>query len=226
MAVCHEGRANPNQLVIGPHTERGLAHLREALIEEHRAVAGSDDGLLIGLQLTHSGRYSRPDAGNRAAPRILYRHPILDHRLGLPMEFPVLKDAEIGAIIEDFHRAAQIAARLGFDFVDVKHCHGYLGHEFLSAHCFRPRGCMASRTVTKSRHNRAACRGYDEVLGFELGRMFAPNGEIFSETALRGLMEIPELKGIKHSSLDRLTELERLALRDAVRSDLRIYTGN
>ncbi len=134
VAVRHEGRANPNQLVIGPHTERGLAHLREALIEEHRAVAGSDDGLLIGLQLTHSGRYSRPDAGHGAAPRILYRHPILDHRLGLPVEFPVLTDAEIGAIIEDFHRAAQIAARLGFDFVDVKHCHGYLGHEFLSAH--------------------------------------------------------------------------------------------
>jgi dihydrodipicolinate synthase/N-acetylneuraminate lyase len=73
---------------------------------------------------------------------------------------------------------------------------------------------------------RAACRGYDSVLAFELGRMFAPNGEIFSEATLRGLMDIPELKGIKHSSLDRLTELERLALRDAVRPDLRIYTGN
>ncbi|HTJ08793.1 MAG TPA: dihydrodipicolinate synthase family protein [Candidatus Binataceae bacterium] len=73
---------------------------------------------------------------------------------------------------------------------------------------------------------RAACRGYPSVLGFELGRMFAPNGEIFSEPALRGLMEIPELRGLKHSSLDRLTELERLALRDAIRPDLRIYTGN
>jgi dihydrodipicolinate synthase/N-acetylneuraminate lyase len=73
---------------------------------------------------------------------------------------------------------------------------------------------------------RAACRGYAEVLGFELGRMFAPNGEIFSEATLRGLMEIPELKGIKHSSLDRLTELRRLALRDAIRPGLRIYSGN
>ncbi len=134
VAVRHEGRANPNQLVIGPHTERGLAALREALIEEHRAAAGSADGLMVGLQLTHSGRYSRPDAGSRGAPRILYRHPILDRRLGLPVEFPVLTDAEVGAIIEDFHRAARTAARLGFDFVDIKHCHGYLGHEFLSAH--------------------------------------------------------------------------------------------
>jgi dihydrodipicolinate synthase/N-acetylneuraminate lyase len=73
---------------------------------------------------------------------------------------------------------------------------------------------------------RAVCRGYEAVLGFELGRMFAPNGEIFSEATVRGLMDIPELKGLKHSSLDRLTELGRLALRDAARPSFRIYTGN
>jgi dihydrodipicolinate synthase/N-acetylneuraminate lyase len=73
---------------------------------------------------------------------------------------------------------------------------------------------------------REACRGYPGVLAFELGKMFAPNGEIFdAETVLR-LMEIPELKGIKHSSLDRLLELQRLALRDVHRPDFRIYTGN
>lgn len=73
---------------------------------------------------------------------------------------------------------------------------------------------------------RAICRGYEAVLGFELGRMFAPNGEIFSEATVRGLMDIPEMKGIKHSSLDRLTELGRLALRDAARPGFRVYTGN
>jgi dihydrodipicolinate synthase/N-acetylneuraminate lyase len=72
----------------------------------------------------------------------------------------------------------------------------------------------------------AACNGYPHVLGFELGRMFAPNGEIFDADTVQGLMDIPELKGIKHSSLDRLVELERLALRDARRPDFRIYTGN
>ena len=70
------------------------------------------------------------------------------------------------------------------------------------------------------------CEPYDSVLGFELGKMFAPNGMIYSEEVIRGLMEIPALKGIKHSSLSRGEELERLALRDEVRPDFRIYTGN
>jgi dihydrodipicolinate synthase/N-acetylneuraminate lyase len=72
----------------------------------------------------------------------------------------------------------------------------------------------------------AVCSGYPGVLAFELGRMFAPNGEIFDEETVRRLMDIPEIKGMKHSSLDRLVELERLALRDAHRLDFVIYTGN
>jgi len=70
------------------------------------------------------------------------------------------------------------------------------------------------------------CRGFDEVLGFELAPVFAPNGEIFGDETMRGLMQIPELVGLKHSSLDRMKELERLALRDKVRPEFRIYTGN
>ncbi|HYK49991.1 MAG TPA: dihydrodipicolinate synthase family protein [Terriglobales bacterium] len=72
----------------------------------------------------------------------------------------------------------------------------------------------------------AACQGYPEVLAFELGTMFSPNGEIFDEETVCRLMDIPEIKGMKHSSLDRLVELKRLALRDAHRPDFRIYTGN
>jgi len=70
------------------------------------------------------------------------------------------------------------------------------------------------------------CRGYPEVLAFELGQMFAPNGEIFDTETILRLMDIPEIKGFKHSSLDRLVELERLALRDIHRPDFHIYTGN
>jgi 2,4-dienoyl-CoA reductase-like NADH-dependent reductase (Old Yellow Enzyme family) len=134
VAVSHEGRGNPNQLVAAEHTRQGIAKLREVLIEEHRRTTGSDEGLVIGLQLTHSGRYCRANAHNKPEPRILYHHPILDRRLGLAREYPILTDGEIPAIIEEFLRAAKMAQELGFDFVDVKHCHGYLGHEFLSAH--------------------------------------------------------------------------------------------
>jgi len=134
VAVSREGRANPNQLVIAQHTREGLAGLRKVLVEEHVRTTGSDEGLFIGLQLTHSGRYCRPNSHGRPEPRILYRHPILDRRLELSSDYPILTDGEIRAIVEEFHQAARIASELSFDFVDIKHCHGYLGHEFLSAH--------------------------------------------------------------------------------------------
>jgi NADPH2 dehydrogenase len=148
VAVTHEGRANPNQLLAAKHTREGLHRLRSVLIEEHRRTTGSDDGLLIGLQLTHSGRYSRPNAHDRIEPRILFHHPILDRRLGLPDDYPLLTDAEIEEIIANFHRAAWMARHLGFDFVDIKHCHGYLGHEFLGAHTREGRygGSFENRT--------------------------------------------------------------------------------
>jgi 4-hydroxy-tetrahydrodipicolinate synthase len=73
---------------------------------------------------------------------------------------------------------------------------------------------------------REICRGFPRVLAFELGPMFAPNGEIFDEETVRRLMDIPELTGMKHSSLDRMVELGRLALRDAHRPEFNIYTGN
>jgi len=73
---------------------------------------------------------------------------------------------------------------------------------------------------------RDVSRGYGHVLAFELGKMFAPNGEIFDEEMIERLMEIPEIKGMKHSSLDRLMELRRLEMRDARRPEFKIYTGN
>jgi 2,4-dienoyl-CoA reductase-like NADH-dependent reductase (Old Yellow Enzyme family) len=138
------------------------------LIEAHRSTTGSDEGLLIGLQLTHSGRYSRPNSHGRPEPRILYRHPFLDQRLGLPADYPVLTDAEIEGIIESFHRAALMARDLGFDFVDIKHCHGYLGHEFLSAHTRQGRygGSFENRT----RFLREVVEGVRSVApGLEIG---------------------------------------------------------
>ena len=134
VAVNHESRANPNQLLINEDTLTELASLRETLVEAHREACGTTDDLFVGLQLTHSGRFSRPNDKRKAEPRILYHHPFLDKRVGIDDAYPVLTDDEIKRIIDDYLRSARLAQQIDFQFVDVKHCHGYLGHEFLSAH--------------------------------------------------------------------------------------------
>lgn len=133
VAVRHDGRANPNQLMLNPQTFSAIAGLRETLIEAHRAAFDTADDLLIGLQLTHSGRFARPNDKKKLEPQILYSHPILNRKFGLPADYPLMTDGDIRALIEDFVRAAVLAQKAGYDFVDLKHCHGYLGHEFLSA---------------------------------------------------------------------------------------------
>ncbi len=64
------------------------------------------------------------------------------------------------------------------------------------------------------------------MLAFELGSMFAPFGRIYSEDLYARLLEIEPIVGAKHSSLDRVVELGRLALRDRHRPDFKVYTGN
>ncbi|HZP81882.1 MAG TPA: hypothetical protein VFB21_09615 [Chthonomonadaceae bacterium] len=134
VAVRPDGRANPNQLMIRPDTKAGLAELREILIAAHREAMGDTNGLVIGLQLTHSGRYCRPNKKDTPEPLIAFHHPILDRRLNLPPDFPLLSDGDLRALIADYGRAARLAHDVGYDFVDIKHCHGYLGHELLGAH--------------------------------------------------------------------------------------------
>jgi NADPH2 dehydrogenase len=133
VAVRPDGRANPNQLMINKKTVGDLAALREALVAEHQNHFDHTDDLLVGLQLTHSGRFARPYEKTRLEPKILYHHPLLDARFNTPPDLPILTDDKIAYLVEDFVRAAQLAQQAGFHFVDLKHCHGYLGHEFLSA---------------------------------------------------------------------------------------------
>jgi dihydrodipicolinate synthase/N-acetylneuraminate lyase len=64
------------------------------------------------------------------------------------------------------------------------------------------------------------------VLAFELGPVFAPHGEIWDDETFARVLEIPRVAGAKHSSLDRATELRRLAARDRARPEFRVYTGN
>ncbi len=133
VAVRHDGRANPNQIVISPANLPEFVGLREELESAHRERFGNTDGLLVGLQLTHSGRFARPNVKDRIEPRTVYRHPVLDAKFGITDDRPLLSDDDISRLIEDIVAAAKLAQQAGYAFVDVKHCHGYLGHEFLSA---------------------------------------------------------------------------------------------
>jgi 2,4-dienoyl-CoA reductase-like NADH-dependent reductase (Old Yellow Enzyme family) len=119
--------------MLGAATERAIASLRVDLVAAHRDRYGSnaDGDLWVGLQLTHSGRYARPDVYDRPAPLAGARHPILDRRF--PNGVRVLTDGELDALVDDFVAAARRAWNGGYQFVDVKACHGYLGHELLGA---------------------------------------------------------------------------------------------
>lgn len=118
-AVVPEGRANPNQLVVGARTADDLGALRSLLSPDQ----------VVGLQLTHSGRWARPDGTPH--PRTAFRHPVLDDRTGAS-DASVLTDGELEELQGAFVAAAVRVAEAGFDFVDVKCCHGYLLHELLA----------------------------------------------------------------------------------------------
>ena len=170
VAVQAEGRANPRQLLLTEETLPEIAGLRETLLAAHRDAANGNDGgeLLIGLQLTHSGRFCRPVAGRGLQPVILYRHPILDRKFGVADDHAVMTDDAIERLIEAFVAASVRARRAGFDFVDIKHCHGYLGHEFLSA-VHRP-GRFGGSFENRTRFLREIVAGIRaEAPGLEIG---------------------------------------------------------
>ena len=133
MAVRPDGRANPNQLIINEQNKADLARLRETLLAAHKERYGTTDDLVIGFQLTHSGRFCKPNDKTRFEPRVAYRHPLLDRTFKVTSDAQVWTDSELERLVEDYVAAARIAWDVGADFVDIKHCHGYLLHEFLSA---------------------------------------------------------------------------------------------
>ena len=128
-AVVPEGRANPNQLIINEETAERLGDLRSRTVAA-RALEFDGAPLVTGMQLTHSGRWSRPRG--EPLPRIAYRQPQLDRRVPVS-DASVLSDDELDELVGAYVRAGILAADVGFDFVDIKHCHGYLLHELLSA---------------------------------------------------------------------------------------------
>ncbi|MFT7638729.1 MAG: NADPH2 dehydrogenase [Pirellulaceae bacterium] len=133
-AVQEDGRANPNQTLAIPSNVAGLRALVDELRGAHREMFGTTDDLLVGLQLTHSGRFCRPNS-KQLEPRIAYHHPLLDEKFGIDAsdQSVVWTDDDIERLIDNYVRGAGLAKAAGYQFVDVKSCHGYLLHEFLSA---------------------------------------------------------------------------------------------
>ncbi|MBC8327104.1 MAG: NADH:flavin oxidoreductase [Verrucomicrobia subdivision 3 bacterium] len=133
MAVRRDGRANPNQLLINSETQGDLAALRGILLAAHREHFDTTDDLVIGFQLTHSGRFCRPNEKFTYEPRVAYRHPILDAKFKVTSNAQMWTDDELAGLIGDYVKAARLAREVGADFVDLKCCHGYLLHELLGA---------------------------------------------------------------------------------------------
>ena len=134
-AVVPAGRANPRQLLIEDSTAPALDELLQLCRRAHVEACGTDNDLLIGLQLTHSGRYSSQ------RPLLAQHDPLLDPRTVIDRSsgqtataaYPLISDDELDRLQDRYLAAADLAYRIGFDFVDLKQCHRYLLNELLAA---------------------------------------------------------------------------------------------
>ncbi len=131
-AVMESGRSNPHQLMITDANHAALGTLLTDVRNAHRAQFGTSDDLLVGLQLTHSGRFSHPHDDAISEPVTAYANPWLDKKFHCNASH-IASDAALRDIEAHFVHAAELAQQAGFDFVDVKMAHGYLGFELLGA---------------------------------------------------------------------------------------------
>ncbi|MEQ9219893.1 MAG: NADH:flavin oxidoreductase [Cyclobacteriaceae bacterium] len=169
-AVMPEGRANPNQLMALEENFSELKGLYQLIMDGHKAEFGKTDDLCVGFQLTHSGRFCKPYDKKKSEPRIAYHHPILDPKFGIDSKNDqvILSDQEIDHLIERYVAAAKLAQKAGFDFVDIKHCHGYLGHEILSG--YHREGKYGGSFENRTRFLRDIVAGiHAEAPGLEIG---------------------------------------------------------
>lgn len=132
-AVVPEGRANELQMMMTKDNLGEFKQLLSDVKEKAQNKNGSDFHSVHVLQLTHSGRYSRP-VGHSMAPIILQHDPILDLRMGLTEEYPVATDEYLESLIPQYVNSALLAKEAGFDGVDIKACHRYLISELLASH--------------------------------------------------------------------------------------------
>lgn len=158
-AVVEEGRANELQMML---TRDNLSQFQR-LMEEVKETAGQNHSQPVQiLQLTHSGRYSRP-VGHTPRPLIPQHDPILDGRSGVKEDTPVVTDEYLDRLTQRYVESAQLAKKAGFDGVDIKACHRYLISELLASHTRK--GKYGGSFENRSRFLLQTIRAVKEVMG-------------------------------------------------------------
>ena len=142
-AVCNEGRANPRQLYINEKTVGSFKSLISEIKTKSTILHGFEPIIIV--QLTHSGRYSKPDG--TPEPIVAYRNELWEKGKET-QPFKVASDEYFDTIPAMYKKAAELALEAGFDGMDVKCCHGYLFNELLSAYNREGRygGSLENRT--------------------------------------------------------------------------------
>ncbi|OHB78231.1 MAG: hypothetical protein A2Z25_00065 [Planctomycetes bacterium RBG_16_55_9] len=139
-AVVPEGRANPRQLWIHAKSKDSFAAMVKMMRRAAAESMGPGHKPVIVLQLTHSGRYSKPEgiAKPMIPQRDPYRDPLIpqrdpdpDAKSRIPEDWPLVTDDYLDQLQDAYVEAARIAFDIGFDAVDIKSCHGYLINELL-----------------------------------------------------------------------------------------------
>ncbi len=128
-AVVPEGKANPRQISLTDDSAPAF----KRMLDEARSAAMDANGYapIFILQLTHSGRYSRPI--DKPSPIIAHHSRVLDNRHNLDDDYPLITDEQLDELQLDFVKSAQLARQVGFDGVDIKSCHRYLLSELLAS---------------------------------------------------------------------------------------------
>lgn len=129
ISIVEEGRSSQTQLLLTKDTLESYKELTEKVKEAGRKANGYAPYLV--MQANHSGRYSNP--GNRPAPLIAYRNPMLEEYRPAD-DSCIVSDDYLKSLEEKFGEAAKLAKEAGFDAVDIKSCHGYLVTELTSAY--------------------------------------------------------------------------------------------
>ncbi len=127
ISIVEEGRSSQTQLLLTRDTLDEIQKMTAAVKEAGIKANGYAPYLI--MQANHGGRYSNP--GNKPAPMIAYRHPILEQYRAAD-DSCIVGDDYLKGLEVKFGEATQLAKEAGFDAVDIKSCHGYLLAELAS----------------------------------------------------------------------------------------------